>query len=225
MRADLDAKLHALPIERVLDVVRAFSYFSHLANIAEDVHQNRRRRAHRRAGSPPRPGSLEATLAALTAAKRRAGDDASRCSTGCRSARCSPRTRPRSSGRASSTASGRSPRLLAERERALDDDERRCARTTLRRLVLMLWQTAMLRLSKLQVVDEIENGLQYFRLSFLRELPAVQMRAEKLFGVDHAAEAAACVVGTWIGGDRDGNPFVTAETMRHAASARMRASS
>src|SRR5258706_1022601 len=58
----LDRRLHALPIERVLDVVRAFSYFSHLANIAEDLHQNRRRRIHRLAGSHPQQGSLEATV-------------------------------------------------------------------------------------------------------------------------------------------------------------------
>jgi phosphoenolpyruvate carboxylase len=65
---ELDRRLHALPIERVLDVVRAFSYFSHLANIAEDQHQNRRRRIHRRAGSQPQLGSLEAAVAALDVA-------------------------------------------------------------------------------------------------------------------------------------------------------------
>ena len=56
------AQLDALPIEDTLHVVRAFSYFSHLLNIAEDVHQNRRRHAHADAGSPRRPGSIAYAL-------------------------------------------------------------------------------------------------------------------------------------------------------------------
>ena len=64
-RAELARLLDGLPIAQVLDVVRAFSYFSQLANLAEDVHQNRRRRMHALAGSPPQRGSLEASLASL----------------------------------------------------------------------------------------------------------------------------------------------------------------
>ena len=56
-KAELAAQLDALPIDETLHVVRAFSYFSHLLNIAEDAHQNRRRHAHAEAGSPRRPGS------------------------------------------------------------------------------------------------------------------------------------------------------------------------
>ena len=65
VRAELAALLNPLPIAQTLDVVRAFSYFSHLANIAEDVHQNRRRRAHALAGSPPQRGSLADALARI----------------------------------------------------------------------------------------------------------------------------------------------------------------
>ena len=64
-RAELSAMLDGLPVGQVLEVVRAFSYFSQLANIAEDVHQNRRRRMHALAGSPPQRGSLAGALAAL----------------------------------------------------------------------------------------------------------------------------------------------------------------
>ena len=60
-----------LPIAQALDVVRAFSYFSHLANIAEDVHQNRRRRAHALAGSPPQRGEHRATRSRALADGRR----------------------------------------------------------------------------------------------------------------------------------------------------------
>ena len=211
----LDAQLHALPIERVLDVVRAFSYFSHLSNIAEDVHQNRRRRAHRRAGSRPRPGSLDATLLALS--KANVAPETTHALLDRMQVGAVLTAHPTEVQRQSILDCERQiARTLTQRERAQDDEEREECERTLRRLVLMLWQTAMLRLSKLKVIDEIENGLQYFRLSFLTEIPAVQVRAEKLFGVDHPLKPLIRV-GTWIGGDRDGNPFVAAETMRHAA--------
>ncbi|MBK7469579.1 MAG: phosphoenolpyruvate carboxylase [Betaproteobacteria bacterium] len=213
--AALDRRLHALPIERVLDVVRAFSYFSHLANIAEDVHQNRRRRAHRLAGSQPQQGSLEATLLAVRAA---GVSDATLLALLAHTQVGAVLTaHPTEVQRQSILDCERQiARTLAQHERCSDEDERGENEHTLRRLVLALWQTAMLRLSKLRVIDEIENGLQYFRLSFLSELPAVQIRAERLFGA-RAPLSPLLRVGTWIGGDRDGNPFVTAETMRYAA--------
>ena len=62
VKRELDALLHDLPIAQTLDIVRAFSYFSHLVNIAEDVHQNRRRRSHALAGSPPQRGSIADAL-------------------------------------------------------------------------------------------------------------------------------------------------------------------
>src|SRR5512139_2813330 len=62
VKAELADLLNDLPIAQTLDIVRAFSYFSHLANIAEDVHQNRRRRAHALAGSPPQRGSIAAAV-------------------------------------------------------------------------------------------------------------------------------------------------------------------
>jgi phosphoenolpyruvate carboxylase len=211
----LDARLHALPVERALDVVRAFSYFSHLANIAEDVHQNRRRRAHRLAGSKPQPGSLEATRIAVRAAG--VTDEVLQDLLSHTQVGAVLTAHPTEVQRQSVLDCERQiARTLAQHERCADDDERNECEQTLRRLVLSLWQTAMLRLSKLRVIDEIENGLQYFRLSFLSELPAVQIRTERLFGVKEPL-SPFMRVGTWIGGDRDGNPFVTAETMRYAA--------
>ncbi len=211
----LDRRLHALPIERVLDVVRAFSYFSHLANIAEDVHQNRRRRAHRLAGSQPQQGSLEATLIAVRAAG--ISDDTLLALLARTQVGAVLTAHPTEVQRQSILDCERQiARTLAQRERCADDDEKNECVQTLRRLVLALWQTAMLRLSKLRVIDEIENGLQYFRLSLLCELPAVQIRTERLFGA-RAPLSPLLRVGTWIGGDRDGNPFVTAETLRYAA--------
>ena len=66
--AELDRLLKRLSRDQTNSVVRAFSYFSHLANIAEDQHHNRRRRVHALAGSPPQPGSLARALQAIDAA-------------------------------------------------------------------------------------------------------------------------------------------------------------
>ena len=68
VRRELAAQLNDLGIASTLTVVRAFSYFSHLANLAEDVHQNRGRRAHARAGAPAEPGSFMAALGNLAKA-------------------------------------------------------------------------------------------------------------------------------------------------------------
>src|SRR5881392_1300845 len=61
-KAELERLLNALDLDQTMDVVRAFSFFSHLLNIAEDEQQHRRRRAHAVAGSPRRPGSLSYAL-------------------------------------------------------------------------------------------------------------------------------------------------------------------
>ncbi len=219
VRAELAALLNDLPIARTLDVVRAFSYFSHLANIAEDVHQNRRRRAHALAGSPPQVGSLAHAFDRL-AAERIAPDTihawfARACVSPVLTAH------PTEVQRKSILDAERDiARLLAER-----DDPRRSAEeaaeteAALRRLVLGLWQTAMLRLSRLQVVDEIENGLAYYRYTFLTELPRLCAKLERHLASIAGAPARLPPVlrmGSWIGGDRDGNPFVTAETLTHA---------
>ena len=89
------------------------------------------------------------------------------------------------------------------------------------RQVLGLWQTAMLRLSRLRVVDEVENGLAYYRYTFLGEVPRLYQRWRASSPPRTDAEDAVRLpaffrMGSWIGGDRDGNPFVTADTLRYA---------
>ena len=92
----------------------------------------------------------------------------------------------------------------------------------LHRQVLALWQTAMLRLSKLQVNDEIDNGLAYYRYTFLDADPAARTPTlEARLAHDFAARwrrgsPPFLRTGSWIGGDRDGNPFVTADTLAYA---------
>ncbi len=90
------------------------------------------------------------------------------------------------------------------------------------RQVLALWQTAMLRRARLQVKDEIDNGIAYYRYTFLDEIPRLYAELEDGVrgGGDGAVDIPAFfVMGSWIGGDRDGNPFVVAETLQYASRA------
>ncbi len=81
------------------------------------------------------------------------------------------------------------------------------------RQIALLWQTRPLRREKLFVADEIENVLAYFRDSFLPVLPALYARWERVLG---ARPQSFLRVGSWIGGDRDGNPFVQAPQLQYA---------
>jgi phosphoenolpyruvate carboxylase len=87
----------------------------------------------------------------------------------------------------------------------------------LRRAVQTLWQTNLLRRTKLTVLDEVTNGLAFYDYTFLREVPRLLCSLEDRLGNggEAADELASFLrMGSWIGGDRDGNPFVTAEVMR-----------
>ncbi len=222
IKDELAAMLNELPIAQTLDVVRAFSYFSHLANIAEDVHQNRRRRAHAIAGSPPQEGSIAHALERLG----QGGVGASRLRAWFDEALVSPvlTAHPTEVQRKSILDCEREiVRLLQWRDRStLTPDEHDGLLAGLYRQVLALWQTAMLRLTKLQVKDEIDNGLAYYRYTFLDEIPRLYVALEERFA--HAFGERIVVppmlkMGSWIGGDRDGNPFVVAETLRYASQA------
>jgi len=220
-RVELERILDALSREQTIQVVRAFSYFSHLANIAEDQHHIRRSRAHLVAGSAPREGSLAYALAhalesAHTPAQLAAFFD---------TALISPvlTAHPTEVQRKSIlNCQTDIARLLDARDRmTLTPDERADSLDALRRAVLTLWQTRMLRPARLSVTDEVANGLSYFDTTFLRELPRLYASLEdELAGRDAAPGApelpAFLRVGSWIGGDRDGNPFVTAEVLERA---------
>ncbi|MBS0555765.1 MAG: phosphoenolpyruvate carboxylase, partial [Proteobacteria bacterium] len=220
-RAELETTLDALSPADTLHVVRAFSYFSHLANLAEDQHHIRRSRAHLAAGSAPREGSLAHAL-------RRAFDagmDAAGLSEFLSSALIVPvlTAHPTEVQRKSilncQTAIAR---LLDERDRlALTPEEQRDNDDALRRGVLTLWQTRMLRPAKLSVMDEVANGLSYHDTTFLREIPRLYATIEdELAARDEGLASrelpAFLKVGSWIGGDRDGNPFVTAPMLERA---------
>ena len=220
-RGELRRFLDGLDLEDAISVVRAFSYFSHLANLAEDEHHNRRRRFHRVHGSQPQEGSVAHAVGRLKAEGVRAPAIAGFFAT----ALVSPvlTAHPTEVQRKSILdCELEIARLLAERERGpLTPEEARRNHGALERQVLTLWQTRMLRLAKLRVEDEIENALAYYRHTFLAEVPALLSDLEDLLAEEYPARARwklpPCLrVGSWIGGDRDGNPFVTKPVLEYA---------
>ena len=215
----LEQMLDALSPSETLAVVRAFSYFSQLTNIAEDLHHNRRHRAHLKAGSPPKNGSL------LLALDRLEEKPVSRetLQAFLDNALISPvlTAHPTEVQRKSTLDCHLIiSSLLSNRDRLdMTPDELAENENALRRFVLILWQTRMLRTAKLTVRDEIRNGLEFYRYTFLNEIPKIYANLEKQLGArfDEDIKVPPLLrVGSWIGGDRDGNPFVTHDVMQYA---------
>jgi phosphoenolpyruvate carboxylase len=220
-RSELAAILQSLSRAPAIQIIRAFSYFSHLANIAEDQHHIRRTRAHAMARSKPREGTLAAALEKMEAAGIGRAELSAAFAVG--HIRPVLTAHPTEVRRKSTLDREREiAELLAYRDRTVmtpeefvDCDER------LRRAILTLWQTRIVRETRLKVTDEVENGLSYYDYTFLSELPHLYCEIEDtLAAADPAWRNVELPsffrMGSWIGGDRDGNPFVTAEALASA---------
>jgi phosphoenolpyruvate carboxylase len=202
---DLVGHARDLDIRQSLHVIRAFSYFALLANIAEDTDHARRRRARLHAETSPPPGTLAHTIAQL-------GDRTVDVS----ATEVVPvlTAHPTEIRRKTVlTIQKAIADLMERRERVqMTAIERAEWEAELWRQVVTLWQTAMLRLTKLRVSDEVNDAMRYFELSLLRETPKLNAAVSAMFD---SADHPVLRIGSWIGGDRDGNPFVTADVLRN----------
>jgi phosphoenolpyruvate carboxylase len=200
---ELDRALHDLPIGDAIHVIRAFTWFSLLTNIAEDHQQERRRRHHRSVGSPPRVGTITHALQSVPIGERARilGD-----------LWVSPVLTAHPTEVRRKTIldiQRRIAALLDHRPSGVGDDVEHWE-GELRLQIDTLWQTALLRLAKLRVRDEIDEALRYYDLTLFDAIHSVQHELEAAAGP--VGELAPVVrMGSWIGGDRDGNPFVTPE--------------
>ena len=217
--------LKSLTGEHAVSVIRGFTYFSHLANLAEDRHHIRRRAIHERVGDT-QEGSIEVALQRL----RWAGITPKIISQTLAQSFVSPvlTAHPTEVQRQSILSAERDiAQLLTERDEikaraavvnaakdALTPKELAANEQRMRARVMQLWQTRLLRFSKLTVADEIENSLSYYESTFLREIPKIYASLEEALGPHPVAPFLR--MGQWIGGDRDGNPNVNAETLNHA---------
>lgn len=215
---ELQDLLEQLTPEQAVEVIRAFSYFSHLANIAEDQHHIRRTHHHELAGSPPRSGSLQRAINTALAS----GMTASQLAKFFETALVSPvLTAHPTEVRRRTTMYWESDivELLRERERGQHTAEELAAmETQLRIAIETLWQSNLLRRSRLTVADEVTNGISYYKNTFLAEVPRLHKQVEETLAQHLEGTAVPSLkfiqMGSWIGGDRDGNPFVTADILR-----------
>jgi phosphoenolpyruvate carboxylase len=216
-RRELETILDSMSISETVRIVRAFSYFSHLANIAEDQNNIRQMRT-RSAGAVAPEGTLAGTLAHAREADLGAAD----LRRFFKEALVSPvLTAHPTEVRRKSTIDREMEiaALLDRRERVqLTPEEIEASDEQLRREVLTLWQTNLLRRTKLTVLDEVANGLSFYDYTFLHEVPRLHCALEDRLNKDDSGDpgelASFLKMGSWIGGDRDGNPFVTADVMR-----------
>ncbi|MEV4239022.1 phosphoenolpyruvate carboxylase [Nocardia sp. NPDC049737] len=220
-RSAVAQMLDGVDIAVALPLIRAFTYFVLLANLAEDIQRDRRRSAHEAAGEPPQDSSLAATYRKLDAAALDGAEVADLLA----DALVSPvitahptETRRRTvfDVQTRITELMRLRQRYTETERARADLELR-----IRRQVLSLWRTALIRLQRLRIQDEISVGLRYYDITLFDVIPAInaEVRAALRSRWPGAELLPRPILrpGSWIGGDRDGNPYVTADVVRQAA--------
>ncbi len=214
-RTELAGMFDGIDIHKAIPVIRAFTHFALLANVAEDIHRERRRAVHLEAGEPPQDSSLAATYRKLDSA----GLDSSTVAGALAGALVSPVITAHPTETRRRTVFDTQHRItelmrLRLRDPGCDIDRE------LRRHILTLWQTALIRLSRLKIQDEIETGLRYYPAAFLEVIPDVnaEVRAALSARWPDASllEQPILRPGSWIGGDRDGNPNVTADVVRLA---------
>ena len=223
---DLDALaelLRALPVESTVPIARAFSHFLTLANIAEQHHRVRRRREYLRdATAPPQRGSCDETFARLLAAG--VAPDALHAATTSLRVELVLTAHPTAITRRTLIQKHlRIAGALAAQDRVdLTAPERADNIAAIRREVLAAWETDEIRARRPTPVDEAIAGLLIFEQTlwdavprFLRSLSAALTRAT---GRGLALDVAPLRFGSWMGGDRDGNPTVTPEVTRLACS-------
>ncbi|ANW64600.1 phosphoenolpyruvate carboxylase [Mycobacterium sp. djl-10] len=218
-RAELAELFDGIDAATAIPVIRAFTHFALLANVAEDIHRERRRAIHVAAGEPPQRSSLAATYLKLDAADL----DASAVVDALTGALVSPviTAHPTETRRRTIfDTQHRITELMRLRAAGMTDAGERSIDFELRRQILMLWQTALIRLSRLKIQDEIETGLRYYPAAFFEVIPRVNAEVRQALRARWPeAELLAEPIlrpGSWIGGDRDGNPNVTADVVRLA---------
>ena len=201
--AALDLQLEKLNLDETLDFVRGFMLFSMLANLAED-----------RQGIAAEGGAD--VVSALKQLDADGIDKAAVMALLDKALIVPVLTAHPTEVRRKSMIDHRNriSELMLMRDRGMEatPDGDRIDESILRQIAL-LWQTRVLRRERLYVTDEVETALSYLRDVFLPALPALYQRWDRAMGT---RVPSFLKPGSWIGGDRDGNPFVTADSLRAA---------
>ena len=219
-RAELARMFDGIDIHQAIPVIRAFTHFALLANVAEDIHRERRRAVHVAAGEPPQNSSLAATYLKLDSADL----DAATVADALTGALVSPVITAHPTETRRRTVFDTQHRITELMRLRLHGhgktEDGPDINRELRRHILTLWQTALIRLSRLKIQDEIETGLRYYQAAFFEVIPQVNAEVRTALQARwpdaHLLEQPILRPGSWIGGDRDGNPNVTADVVRLA---------
>ncbi|MGA2635434.1 MAG: phosphoenolpyruvate carboxylase [Terracidiphilus sp.] len=215
--------VHGLPVEQALLLTRAFAFYFELINLAETNHRKRRRIALQLSGEAGRQrGSLAGTLSEM----RRVGISAEEALEWLKRVLVVPVFTAHPTEAARRTVMFKRRRIgdfLAALDR-IPVPEQDMAR--LEQLVLAeitsLWQTDEVRSRRPSVYDEIKMGLDYYDVSIFETLPSLYREISEALRASYGLEIEALALpqvlcfGSWIGGDRDGNPFVTPQVTRDA---------
>ncbi len=224
-RRRLEAVVRNLDADTLNHVVRAFSIYFSLVNIAEEAYQHRQRRRRIHGGGTLWGGSFDTTLREF----KSEGVSAEQLQAMLNQLRYLPvfTSHPTESRRRIVMERLRNIFLTSERldYRRLNREEKQEIIDSLETQIQILWSTDEVRVLKPQVRDEIKNGLYYFHKSLFMAVPQTYRNLEKvikrIYGRQCNDANPVCVpsfltFGSWIGGDRDGNPFVKPDTTRLA---------
>ena len=217
--AQLENLLKNLTPAQTIPVVRAFSHFKHLVNIAEDLYAHQRTRINE---DNIGPGMLAHTVNSIE--QKQVAFDTIIHFFG--NALVSPvlTAHPTEVQRKSILdIQDTLAFYLAERDTLISQKELERNRLMIEGAICSLWQTRVVRLSKLSVINEIENVISYYETTFLNTIPEILQDLERdinrIFNTQMGSlyQLPSFIhMGSWIGGDRDGNPFVNGETLSQA---------
>ncbi len=213
----IEKVLPQLDEQQTHDLTLACGLFAQILNIAEDVHHERRRQIHEEAGHNSAEGSLTETVRKLKAGKVNGKAVQQQLDNTVVTAVLT--AHPTEVQRQTVLSFNRRIRtLLPQRERCTNPEALAQLRREIDAVLLCLWQTSETRRHKLSVNDEINNGVSIFPMSFFEALPKLYRTMERDFQTAYPGVRIPNIlkIGGWIGGDRDGNPFVSAETLRFA---------
>jgi phosphoenolpyruvate carboxylase len=212
-----------MDLPHAYQVTKAFAAYFELTNLAETNHRKRRRRAGKLdRDHAPLSGSFRGTLLRM----KESGISAKDALAALGQVQVTPVFTAHPTEVARQTVLLKRRRIAKELERLdrlpLPPQDAEDCENRIRAEVTSLWQTDEVRLTKPTVDDEIRMGLRYFRLSLFDSLPRIYEEIVESFGDVYGLELDESTVpnvvhfGSWIGGDRDGNPLVKPQSIRHA---------
>src|SRR5271155_2845708 len=223
LMACAETTISGMDLDRAYQVTKAFAIYFELANLAETNHRKRRRRARQLDRQrAPLPGSFHGTLSRL----KDAGTSAEAALAALRQVMVTPVFTAHPTEVARQTVLLKRRRIAEQLERLdrlpLTEAEALRCEQAIHAEITSLWQTDEVRQAKPTVDDEIRMGLRYFRLSLFETLPRVYAEVadsvRDVYGavLDAAELPNLLSFGSWIGGDRDGNPLVKPECVKDA---------